>query len=209
MKNLIIVGAGGMGRTMYDMAHESLGYGTEFIIKGFIDDNISVLDNFKNYLPLVSTISAYIPEAGDVFICSIGGTSRRECIIKILERGGKFVPLIHNTARIGSNVVMGKGNMIGAFTTIAADAKIGDYNFIQSYTIIGHDVTIGDWNRIDSQVMCVGGVKIGNHNMIHTSAVLNHNVVVGDDTHIGACCFVTRNVETGSTVFSNPARRLI
>ena len=39
MKQLIIVGAGGMGRTMYDMARESIGYGREFLIKGFIDDN--------------------------------------------------------------------------------------------------------------------------------------------------------------------------
>ncbi|WP_455586900.1 acetyltransferase [Bacteroides sp.] len=209
MKNLIIVGAGGMGRTMYDMARESIGFGTEFIIKGFIDDNPAVLDNFENYLPLVGTISDYVPKREDVFICSIGGISRRECIIRILERGGEFIPLIHNTARIGTNVVMGRGNMVGAFTTIAADAKVGDYNFIQSYTIIGHDVTIGDWNRIDSQVMLVGGITIGHHNMIHTAAVLNHNVVVGNNTHIGACSFVTRNVESGTTIFSSPARRLI
>lgn len=57
--------------------------------------------------------------------------------------------------------------------------------------------------------MCIGGIKIGNHNMIHTSAVLNHNVEIGDDTHIGACSFVTRNVENESTVFGNPARRLM
>ena len=36
MKNLIIIAAGGMGRTFYDIARESLGYGTEFVIKGFI-----------------------------------------------------------------------------------------------------------------------------------------------------------------------------
>lgn len=209
MKQLIIVGAGGMGRTMFDMAQESCGYKIDFVIKGFIDDNVKALDDFKGYPFVIGTIADYVPCKHDVFICSIGGVSRAECISKIIARGGEFIPLIHKTARIGTNVVMGKGNMVGAFTTIAADAKIGDYNFIQSYTIIGHDVTIGNWNRIDSQVMCVGGIMIGNHNMIHTSAVLNSNVVVGDNTHIGACSFVTRNVETGSTVFSNPARRLI
>ena len=57
--------------------------------------------------------------------------------------------------------------------------------------------------------MCIGGIKIGNHNMIHTAAVLNHKVEVGDDAHIGACSFVTRNVESKTTVFGNPARRLM
>lgn len=209
MKNLIIIGAGGMGRTMYDIAQESIGYKDVFIIKGFIDDNFKALDNFPTYPLIIGRICDYQPQENDVFICSIGGESRKSCIASIIERGGEFITLIHRTARIGTNVKLGKGNMIGAFTTIAADASIGDYNFIQSYSIIGHDVQIGDWNRIDSHVMCIGGIKIGNHNMIHTSAVINHNVVVEDDAHIGACSFVTRNVLSNTTVYGNPARRLL
>ena len=209
MKKLIIIGAGGMGRTFYDMSRESVGYGTEFEIKGFIDDNLLSLDGFENYPPVLGTISDYKPEPDDVFVCSIGGVSRRACIEKILESGGEFITMIHNTARIGTNVKLGKGNLIGAFTTVAADAKIGDYNFIQSYTIIGHDVVIGSWNRIDSHVMCVGGITIGDETMIHTSAMLNHNVTIGDKAHIGACCFITKNVGAGATMFASPARRLL
>ena len=208
MKNLIILGAGGMGRTMLDMAHESVGYNTEFIIKGFIDDDIHALDNFCNYPQILGRIIDYQPQDDEVFICSIGGEYRKICMNSILERGGTFIALIHNTARIGSNVKLGKGNMIGAFTTVAADAQIGDYNFVQSYSIIGHDVKIGDWNRIDSQVMMVGATTIGNRNMIHTGSMINHNVHIGSDCIIGACSFVTMNVESGSTLFSSPARRL-
>ena len=209
MKNLIIIGAGGMGRVMYDMARESHGYGDNFEIKGFIDDNINALDNFENYPSLVGTIKDYEIQPDDIFICSIGGAFRRECMERIINKGGEFISLIHKTARIGTNVKLGKAIMVGAFTIIAADAVVGDYNFIQSYTIIGHDVVIGDWNRIDSHVMFIGGVKVGNNNMIHTSAVLNHGVEVEDNAHIGACSFVTRKVESGTTVFGNPARRLM
>jgi molybdopterin biosynthesis enzyme MoaB len=37
MRNLIIIGAGGMGRTIYDMALENNGYLKDFQIKGFIE----------------------------------------------------------------------------------------------------------------------------------------------------------------------------
>lgn len=208
MKHLIIIGAGGMGRTMFDLARESYGYETEFVVKGFIDDNLDALAGFKNYPPIIGTIANYMPCENDVFVCSIGGRSRKACIEQLLAKRAEFIPLIHRTARIGTNVRMGKGNLIGAFTTIAADAQIGDYNFIQSLTIIGHDVKIGDWNRIDSQVMMVGATTIGNRNMIHTGAMINHNVHIGDDCTIGACSFVTMDVDSGSTLFSSPARRL-
>lgn len=208
MKNLIIIGAGGMGRVMYDMARESVGYLMDYDIKGYIDDNIHSLDTFVDYPPILGTIADYHPQADDIFICSIGGQSRKACMESIIQRGGKFLTMIHKTARIGTNVQLGKGCMVGAFTTIAADAKIGDYNFIQSNMIIGHDVVIGDWNRIDSHTMLIGGITIGNENMIHSAAVINHEVHIGNNTHIGACSFVTRNVEDNWTMFGNPARRL-
>lgn len=56
MRNLIIIGAGGMGRTIYDMALENNGYLKDFQIKGFIDDDIHQLDRFGNYPPIISTI---------------------------------------------------------------------------------------------------------------------------------------------------------
>lgn len=208
MNKLIIIGAGGMGRTMYDLAKESIGYGIEFDIKGFIDDNLNALDEFKNYPPILGRISEYEPKDEDTFVCSIGGPSRKPCIEKLLSKGAQFITLIHKTARIGTNVKLGKGTLVGTYTTIAADAELGDYNFIQSMTIIGHDCKIGSWNRIDSQVMMVGATSIGDNNMIHTGAMINHNVHIGDNCTIGACSFVTMDVPSDSTLFSAPARRL-
>ena len=209
MKNLIIIAAGGMGRTLYDMSRESMGYGDEFVIKGFIDDNLQALDGFVNYPPVLDKISTYIPQGNDVFICSIGGVVRKKCMEELISRGAQFINLIHRTARIGTNVQFGQGNIVGAYTSIGADAKIGSYNLIQSYTVVGHDVRMGDWNRIDTHVTCVGGTVIGNEADIYTSSVLNHGVVVEDRAHVGACSFVIRRVKEGTTVIGNPAKKLM
>lgn len=197
-----------MGRTLYDIARESRGFGEEFLVAGFIDENIRALDNFENYPPMLDRISDYQPEENDVFTCSIGGAARRACIETITARGGRFVNLIHHTARICTNVKLGTGNIVGPFTTLGCDSNIGDYNMIQSYTVIGHDVKIGDYNRIDTHVTCVGGIRIGNETTIHTSAVINHNVEVFDGAKVGACSFVIRNVKAGTTVFGTPARKI-
>ncbi len=208
MKQLIIIGAGGMGRTLYDLARESVGYGIDFEIRGFVDDNLQALDGFANYPSVVGKISDYVPQMNEIFVCSLGGVAKRKCVEQILAHGGEFVTLVHNTARIGTNVQLGKGNVVGAYVTIGPDVVIGDYNLIQSYTIIGHDTHIGDWNRIDTRVMTVGGVVIGDEVKVHTSAVLNHNVVVEQGATVGACSFVIRKVKAGTTVFGNPAKKI-
>ena len=209
MKNLIIIGAGGMGRTMYSNALESVGYGESFTVKGFIDDNLDALDRFQNYPPVIGTIRDYVPQTGDVFISSIGGTVRRSCIEKILSRGGEFMNVIHKTARILTNAKLGVGNYVGADTVIGNDAVVGDYNMIQSYTVIGHDARIGSWNRIDTHVTCVGGVVIEDEVNIHSSAVISHEVRVEKGAHVGALSFVIKDVKAGFTVVGNPAHRLM
>lgn len=209
MKNLIIIGAGGMGRTLYSNAIECMGYGDTFVVKGFIDDNLKALEGFPNYPPILGTIKDYKPQQEDVFVSSIGGESRRQCMEEIISRGGEFMELIHQTARIYANAKLGKGNFIGAYSVIGNDAVVGDYNMIQSYTVIGHDARIGSWNRIDTHVTCVGGIVIEDEVNIHTSAVISHNVRVEAGAHVGALSFVIRKVKAGTTVMGIPAKRLV
>ena len=209
MKNLIIIGAGGMGRTLFSNALECLGFGETFVVKGFIDDNLHALDGFPNYPPVIDTIRDYLPQEDDVFVSSIGGASRRACMEEIIRRGGEFFTLIHQTVRLLANVKLGKGNFIGAHTVIGNDAEIGDYNMIQSYSVIGHDAKIGSWNRIDTRVTCVGGVVIEDEVCIYSSAVISHNVVVETGARVGAMSFVIKRVKAGTTVTGNPAKKLM
>lgn len=209
MRQLVIIGAGGMGRTFFDIARESIGFGTDYVIKGFIDDNISALDSFLNYPPVLGSISEYKPTEDDVFVCSIGGSARRKCMEDIIAKGGSFLTMIHKTARIGTNVAIGEGTVVGAFTSIGADAKVGKYNLIQSYTVIGHDSHIGDFNRIDTHVTLVGGTIVEDETDIHTGAMISHKVVVESNSRVAACSFVIRRVKTGTTVMGNPAKKLL
>lgn len=191
IKKLIIIGAGGMGRTIYSNALECVGYGEVYEVKGFIDDDLNALDDFENYPPVLGTIKDYQPKEDDVFTFSIGGASRRACLESIINRGGKFINLIHKSAKLLTN------------------AKIGTGNFIGAYTIIGNDAHIGDFNRIDTHVTCVGGIVVKDDVNIHTSAVISHHVIVESGAHVGALSFVIRNVEAGTTVCGNPARSMV
>ena len=48
-----------MGRSVYCIAQNSIGYNETFQVKGFIDDNIHSMDGFENYPPVLSVIDEY------------------------------------------------------------------------------------------------------------------------------------------------------
>lgn len=209
MKELVIIGAGGMGREIYYTAINSLGYGTEFTVKGFIDDDVNVLNGFNGYPPMLGTISGYEVQENDVFACSIGSVEDKVKVCEMIKaKGGRFQTLIHKNSTIKLNTKIGDGTIIDSYAIISCDTEIGENCLIQQAAIIGHDVKIGDYCRLDCQSFFVGAVRVGNRCTVHTSAVLNHKVVVEDDATIGACSFVVKKVKQGTTVFGNPAKML-
>ena len=72
MKNLVIVGARGFGREVYDLATQCSGYNLEYVIKGFLDDKADALDGFENYPSIISSVEDYKIEEDDVFVCALG-----------------------------------------------------------------------------------------------------------------------------------------
>lgn len=209
MKNLIIIGGGGMGRSVYCIAQGCYGFETDFTIKGFIDDNNHSLDGFKGYPPVLGTIDDYQIEPDDVFVCSIGSTKTKKVICnKLSAKGARFLPLIHKTAIIHKNAVVGDGSIVADYALVGADAIIGSNVLLQSYAVVGHDCIIGDFVRIDTHVVCVGGVVIEGTATIHTGAVVSHKVVVGEGAVVAATSFVIKKVKPNTTVWGNPAKLL-
>lgn len=210
MKNLIIIGAGGMGRSVYNTALQCVGYNEDYQIKGFIDDNLHALEHFNGYPPVIGKIMDYQIQIDDVFVNALGDiANKKECIKKMLDRGADFLTLIHPTTLVNSNAQLGKGCLIDSFSVIGADTKIGDFVVIGVGVVVGHDVNIGNWSRIDGHVTLVGGIAVGEEVCVHTGAIINYKVQVEDRACVGAGSFVIRRVKETTTVYGNPAKRLV
>ena len=209
MKDLIILGAGGMGRQVYLFATSCNGYQKEYVIKGFLDDNPRAMDGFEKLPPLLGSINDYQIQKNDVFFNSIGNVNTKKiCINKILKRGGEFITLIHPTAKISEGSKVGMGCMFSARSGMGVESEVGDFCLVQNNAIIGHDVHVGNFSRIDCNVVLIAGVKVEDEVCIHTSAVINQNVHIGKGAIVGALSFVIRNVKPGTTVYGNPAKKI-
>lgn len=209
MKQLLILGAGGMGKEIYYTARHSIGYGIEFVVKGFLDFPNPDWDT-NIYPPILGIEDDYEIQPDDVFTCSIGDVHlKRKVCEKMKARGAKFQTLVFENVQIRENVRIGEGCIIDSYAHIGSDVVLGENCLIQAFACVAHDCIIGDYSRIDVRSLLVGGVKIGNNVTVHTNAVVSHKVVLEDNSTIAAMSFVIRSVKAGDTVMGNPAKKLI
>ncbi len=209
MKHLLIIGARGFGREIYNSALESIGYGVEFDVKGFLDEKADALDGFEGYPQIIGPVETYVPQEDDVFVCALGDVKYKikySCMI--LDKGGEFITLIHQSAYISRNVKIGKGCLILADSRIHCDVTIGNYVTIQPKAVIGHDVVVEDWCMINAFADCGGMAYMEEGATLHTHSFLLPKKRIGAYAVLGACSLATRNVKPGTVVVGVPAKEL-
>lgn len=207
-KNLIIIGAGSYGREVYNLALECRGYGTAFVVKGFID-NLYDKIAFEGYPPIIGTVNDYVPEADDVFICALMDVEvKKKYIDTIVAKGGQFLNLIHKTASIWKNTKIGIGCIICDNVHISCDITIGDFVTIQPQSVLGHDVVIRNYCHLNTYSFLGGKVIVDEMVTINTGAIIHPGIEVGAHAVIGAGAVVLRKVKENVTMFGNPAKIL-
>lgn len=139
MLNLIIIGAGGLGREVYDLAIDTGAY----TVRGFVDANPSAIPGVA---PVLGTPDDYEINPGDVFICAIGNPSvRRKCVEQLQQRGAHFTTLIHPTAIVSPTAQIEQGCIIKPYVTIGSLACVGKHTVVQPHTTLEHDVRVGSF----------------------------------------------------------------
>lgn len=209
IKNLYIVGARGFGREVFQLAKESIGYKSEFEIKGFLDDKSNSLDGYEGYPDIISSVESFIPSDNDVFVIALGEVQYKKKYAEILlAKSANFYTLIHKDAYISQNVKIGNGCIICAYSRISCDVTIGDFNTFQPFSVAGHDVKVGNYCHFNTYSFMGGFVEIEDQVTLHTGSIVHPHKRIKKESTIGAGAVVLRNVQEKTTMFGNPAKKL-
>jgi sugar O-acyltransferase (sialic acid O-acetyltransferase NeuD family) len=209
MKNLIIIGARGYGREIYNLAIHCNEHTKRFNIKGFLDDKADALQSFNYPCPIISSVENYEVVEDDVFICALGLVeAKRKYIEIILQKGGIFINLIHPTVIVNSNVTLGTGIIISPNVVISNDIIIESYVSIQPFSLVGHDCKIGMWCHLNAYTFMGGFCELADSVTLHTKATILPKFKVGEGAVVGAGSIVMQNVKPNITVFGSPAKKI-
>lgn len=209
MKHLLIIGARGFGREVYNLYIACKNAGADIDCKGFLDDNATALDEYAGYPPIISSVEDYQICDDDVFVCALGDVRyKRKYVELIKSKGGTFISLIHPSVEVGLNTNIGEGCIVRYQSSISCDITIGDFVTIMGFCVIGHDAKVGDYSHLGGHCFMGGFSQLEESVVMHPGSRLLPHKIIRKNSIIGAGSVVITNVKENTTMLGVPAQRL-
>ncbi len=198
MKKLVIIGAGGHGRVVADIAR----------LNHYQD--ICFLDDDSNNLFSDGKVQDFDNCIGkcDFFIAIGDNTVREKIFTLIFDKGGNIVSLIHPSATIAENVKFGKGVAVMAGAVVNSGVEICDGCIINTASSVDHDCKIDRFVHISVGAHLAGSVNIGKRTFVCAGVTVINNICIAGDCVIGAGAVVIEDIREKGTYIGVPAKKL-
>lgn len=205
MKQVIILGAGGLGRQVLAQLQVDRSHGIDWIISGFVDERGPEVVPKQLYYPWLGYPHSFVPSPEHIFVAAIGDPySRERQVLLLLDKGAEFTFICTRT-ELGARTTYGP-TFFGYDVSSGVDCSIGSFSFIDQKTMLGHDVVIGDFVHISPRCLLAGYVEVENNAIINSGAMVAKGVRIGEGAVVGMGAVVFKDVPAGATVVGNPAR---
>lgn len=209
MKDLIIIGAGGLGRETAWTAERINSVNPEWNILGFIDDNPEIQGKVFDGYKVIGTLEKVADYPDAYYVCAVGSARVRRLIVKKVKSIApvKFATLIDPACvYCKERTTIGEGCIICANTYITVDISIGSHVYFGADGTIGHDAVIADFVTCYPGVNVSGSTNIGSGCEFGAGTVIIQGLSVGENTVVGAGAVVVRDLPADCTAVGTPAK---
>ena len=189
---ITIIGASGHGKVAADIA-KLRGYDDIM----FLDDDLARIS--CGPYPVVGGTDITVD--GDIFIAVGNPKDRRR-----LSRGRKPVTLIHPSAVVAEDAVIGAGTVIMAGAVINPGAVIGCSCIINTCASVDHDCVLGDFVHVAVGAHVCGTVTVGENAWIGAGSIVINNICICGNCTVGAGAVVVRDIDVPGTYIGVPAK---
>lgn len=208
--NLYILGAGGFAREIYSYLADNDFIYNNLRLAGFLDDNLNALDGFDLSHKIMGSLKNTDLEATDHLIVAVANPAIKEQVFDFYDKNnGTIITYIHPSAIIGHDVSIGEGTVFAPHSIVTTNVTLGRGCTINAFSGVGHDSVLGDFCTLSGHCDVTGNVKLGDKVFMGSQASIIPSVQVGAGAIIGAGSLVIRKVKENTTVFGNPAKKIM
>lgn len=204
MTSIAIIGAGGHGRVVADIALQNgfkkIDFYDDCKQVGTVLDSWMVKGSVKDLLHLQGNYSG-------VFV-AVGNNQVRSNLNEMVDPA-KQITLIHPKSVVSTFANIGRGSVVMAGAIINAFAKIGNGVIINSAAVIEHDCRIGNYSHVSPGAILAGSVKVGAYSWLGANCSIRQDISVGANAVVGMGAVVVKDVKLATTVVGVPAKELL
>ena len=210
MEDLIIIGAGGLGREVEWMINRinSVGERKQWNLLGYADDTMEINTKVGK-----SKVCCNIQELENIdkkinVVIAIGNSQARKNIYEELKKNSniKYPNIIDPNAILG-DVELGIGNIICAGVIATVNIKLGNFILINLSCTIGHDDILGNFTTINPSVNISGNVETGECIEIGTGTQIIQKKKICSNVIIGAGAVIVKDIVEEGTYIGVPAQK--
>lgn len=209
LKDIVLFGAGGLGREVLFQINEMNKKNPEFNVLGFVDDSSELQGKYVSGLPVLGD-SEWLLNYGSelcVALCFGNASLRKKIYEKIkINENLSFPNILADDLRCSESVEFGIGCIVCFSNVITVDVKIGNFTLINNSCTIGHDAETEDFVTLYPAVNVSGNVKIKTLSEIGVGSQIIQGITVGEDVTVGAGAVVVRDLPPHCTAVGVPAK---
>lgn len=180
MKNIVIIGAGDLGKELVWLIEDINKVKPTYVILGFLDDDSAKhTREFFGYkvlgtTELLDSLSRNIPFHAVVAIQD--GAARRS-IVEAHPDFHQWETIVHPTAVVAPESTLGEGCILFPRVTVSVDTRIGRFSLLYINATVCNDCAVGDYVSV------------------MTGAVVSEHVTIGDGYRFAAGSCVYPNTD--------------
>lgn len=209
MKDIVIFGAGGLGREVAQLIDDVNADRKQWNLLGYIDEtfekqeaiiNDNVVLGSLDWLNNNTRLNLWI-------VCAVANPRDKYHIIKkITNYNLRFANLIYPDVRLNKSVVLGVGNIICWNSFLSVNTKIGNHIVLNPSCGIGHDTVIHDYSSLYWNVTLSGNVQVNEGCELGSKVMILPKKIVGKWSVVGAGSVVVSNIPKNCVAVGVPAK---
>ena len=195
MKDIVIIGAGGIGREVAWIIEEINEVNPTWNVIGFVDENIEMHNKVLNGYKVLGGLNALTElNVKPYVVVAIANCTVKKKIVERLEGKFDFATIIYPTVKVSKYIEIGKGSIIYPGVILTVNTKIGNHVLLSGNCGIGHDTVIGDYSSVLWGSNFSGYDNVGESCFIGVGTKVIQGINISDGNRISAGMTVTEDV---------------
>lgn len=211
MKDIVIIGAGGVGAEAAWIIEQINNQKREWNLLGYIDDSKNIGTKILSYEvlgkieDLVERYEGKNIDENPYIIIAITDYESKKRIAKYLSEKFRFAKIIHPSVYIHESNSIGEGSIVYPGVILTVNINIGKHVIISPKCGIGHNSRINDYVSLLWNVNVSGYDNIKEGSLIGSGSTIIQNKTIGTKSVIGAGAVVINDIGSGRVAVGIPA----